>query len=119
MTYRIPALLRDLRAAFPDDDPDGAFAVLTGAVDAATEPQTAALLARCHYAPSRNELKLHAADAMLGGYGVEFIARGRNDRSPAIDYVNVGDPYTPTLLLVNGIFRVGAWGDIVERGHYD
>lgn len=49
--------------------------------------------------------------------------------TPSIEYVNRGDTYDPTVLYLNGVtefgrpthdgrWAVGAWGDIVERGHY-
>lgn len=57
-------------------------------------------------------------DAVLGTYGVEYIPAGNNTKSPAIHYCNAGDPYATTILKVNGHFRVGCWGDLVERGNY-
>jgi hypothetical protein len=54
----------------------------------------------------------------LQTYGVEYIARGSNAKSPAIEYCNAGDTYTPTLMFVRGNYVVGCWGDIVERGNY-
>ena len=54
----------------------------------------------------------------LGTFGVEFIAKGHNKRSPSITYLNTGDTYEMTILRVRGQFRVGCWGDIVERGNY-
>ena len=62
---------------------------------------------------------LRAIDAIIGGYGVEHIRAGRGARSPAIWYVNLGDTYETTILYVRGRFRVGCWGDIVERGNYE
>ena len=61
------------------------------------------------------------ADELLGGYGIEFIHRGHNLKSPWIEYVNQGDPYTTTLMRVgpNGNYTVGCWGNYVERGNYD
>ena len=53
-------------------------------------------------------------------YGIESIglpdgcfARCRN---PEVDiwYVNRGWTYATTLMTVNGIYRVGSWGDVVE-----
>lgn len=64
-------------------------------------------------------LLTEAACPDLGTFGVEGIERGHNQRSPAIEYLNAGDTYEITLLYVRGQFRVGCWGDIVERGHYD
>lgn len=54
----------------------------------------------------------------LGTFGVESIGKGSNRRSPAVEYLNTGDSYDLTILHVNGQFRVGSWGDIVERGNY-
>lgn len=62
---------------------------------------------------------LERINAIIGGHGVEYIPRGHNARSPAIDYVNMGDPYADTVMFVSGRFTVGCWGDIVERGNYD
>ena len=49
---------------------------------------------------------------------MEYIRAGRGRRSPAIGYCNAGDTYAPTLLRVDGAYRVGDWGSIVERGNY-
>jgi hypothetical protein len=57
-------------------------------------------------------------DRVLGTFGVEHIPAGRGRRSPAVLYCNAGDTYATTVLKVNGRFRVGCWGDIVERGDY-
>jgi 2',3'-cyclic-nucleotide 2'-phosphodiesterase (5'-nucleotidase family) len=57
-------------------------------------------------------------DAVLNGHGVEFIGEGHDDESPAITYVNMGDSYDTTVMWVDGEFRVGSWGDIVEQGNY-
>ena len=56
--------------------------------------------------------------AMTDGYGVESIPEGSNQKSPEIHYVNTGDSYGETVLFINGRFRLGNWGDIVERGNY-
>lgn len=62
---------------------------------------------------------LHRIDSVLGTFGVEYIPRGHNAKSPAISYCNTGDTYQTTIMLINGRFVIGAWGDIVERGNYD
>ena len=63
-------------------------------------------------------LNIEAIFSDLGTCGVEHQTAGSNRRSPAIDFLNTGDPYELTLLYVRGRFRVGCWGDIVERGNY-
>lgn len=63
--------------------------------------------------------RLERIDKIIGTYGVEYTPRGHNSKSPAILYCNAGDTYTVTVLKINGKFRIGCWGDIVERGNYD
>lgn len=75
----------------------------------------------CHdsFAVRDAMLLAEAACPDVGTFGVEYVPEGNNSRSPAIDYLNSGDTYELTLLYVNGRFRVGCWGDIVERGNYN
>jgi hypothetical protein len=68
----------------------------------------------------RGESKLQRIDRILRTYGVEYIPAGHNAKSPGIHYCNAGDTYATTLMYVCGHgYRVGCWGDIVERGNYD
>lgn len=57
-------------------------------------------------------------DPHWGGEEVQEIPPGTGARSPRILYVNKGDPYETTVLWIGGNFRIGCWGDIVERGNY-
>lgn len=67
-----------------------------------------------------NFLVLRDCDAILETHGCEFIPQGHNQKSPSIEYCNTGETYATTLLLIDGMtFRVGNWGDYVERGNYD
>lgn len=63
--------------------------------------------------------RMERIDAIIGTHGVEYIPAGRGAQSPAITYCNTGDTYGVTVLRVNERFRVGCWGDWVERGHYE
>lgn len=62
---------------------------------------------------------MSAINLVLGTHGVERVPRGRDEKSPAIMYCNTGDTYGTTVLYVNESYRIGAWGDIVERGDYE
>lgn len=68
-----------------------------------------------------NRKGLKVANEILGGFGIETIGLpdGCFDRCQTPDvsiyYVNMGDTYDTTLMRVNGVYRVGNWGDIVER----
>ncbi len=63
---------------------------------------------------------LKLGNELLKGFGVETIGLPDgcfdNCQAPEIEiqYVNMGDTYATTLLRVNGQYRVGNWGDIVE-----
>lgn len=71
------------------------------------------------YESQGGETRLERIDVVLGNCGVEYIPEGRNSRSPAIYYSNTGDSYGMTVMRINNAFKLGAWGDIVERGDYD
>lgn len=64
-----------------------------------------------------NNKGLAEANSHLNGFGIEQIALPEGSIRPTIiiDYVNMGDTYRTTLMKVNGRYRVGCWGDIVER----
>ena len=63
---------------------------------------------------------LTVANRMLNAHGVETIGLPDgcfgNCQTPDVEirYVNTGDAYQTTLLKVNGVYRVGSWGDVVE-----
>lgn len=82
-------------------------------------PATYRWLCQCYNPPSLHDIEMSIADEIMGTFGVEYIEHGRNAKSPVIEYCNAGDTYATTLLYVNGRYRVGCWGDIVERGNYE
>lgn len=63
---------------------------------------------------------LNLGDKILGGHGVEYIADPRDCKtSHGISYVNMGDPYIPTVMYDHNskCFRWGCYGDLIERHH--
>ena len=76
------------------------------------------MFSACYHRPTLQSVKLEAINDIMDGYGVEYIPAGRNRRSPAIEYINVGHTYRATIMWVRGRYVVGCWGDIVERGNY-
>jgi uncharacterized protein with PhoU and TrkA domain len=73
----------------------------------------------CFNTPKRGRVKLEAIDEIIRTCGVEYQSKGRTLRSPAFSYLNAGDTYTVTLVLVNGRYRVTTIGDILEHGNYE
>lgn len=89
-------------------------------VEAVCEINAAAsrMFEACYFRPSLQSVKLEAINDLMEGCGVEYIPDGSNKQSPAIEYVNVGDTYSATIMRTRGRYVVGCWGDIVERGCY-
>ena len=90
-------------------------------VDAVTELSESAdrYVRQCYNRPPLQMVKLTAVDSILRTFGVEYIPKGHNSKSPSIEYCNTGDTYAVTLMWTRGRYAVGDWGDIVERGNYD
>ena len=83
-------------------------------------PAVIRLREQCCHRPSMAHMRMTALDAELETCGVEYIPKGRNQRSPAFDYCNTGDSYGITIVrFSDGRYRVSSWGDIVERGNYE
>lgn len=69
---------------------------------------------QCYHRPHYTERLLCALNEIGEFYGVEFFTTHKGNE---YSYLNSGDTYTLTLLYCHttGRFRVGTWGDIVER----
>lgn len=55
---------------------------------------------------------MERVNEILGGHGVESLALADGT---LVDYVNLGDTYATTLLLIGVSYFVGSWGDLVEE----
>jgi len=72
------------------------------------------LVMRAYHRPHYDHMLMTAINEVLEGHGIECIYP-RDSKHPSYDYVNMGDSYTPTILLRNdGKLIVSSWGDIVE-----
>jgi hypothetical protein len=81
-------------------------------------PKTTKWIKDCYNEPSRLEKILESINEILDGHGVECV---RKDGKVALEYINIGDTYIPTIVFDHDAwrFRCCSWGDIVERGRYD
>ena len=100
---------------------DRLWRILTGREEPETVEQTAEWVRQCFHRPSDAELQMHAADVLLGGFGVEAIRpEGAYVDSYHFDvvaeYVNFGDTYDMTLVYDTdeGEFYVTSWGGWLE-----
>jgi hypothetical protein len=57
----------------------------------------------------------------LGSFGREVVEHGRTESSLGFVYLNVGDPYSPTIIKKDQrrAYYIGCWGTIVEHGNYE
>lgn len=112
-----------VRDAFPDHA-DTVLGIVRGAIDPETFPSVAAWVRQCYNRPHMAELKLCALNEVLGGYGIEGACR-RDCMRSGFSYVNFGDTYDTTVLLIREgdayRWQVSSFGDYLERHgkHYD
>lgn len=59
--------------------------------------------------------QLEKINDIIEGYGVESAGECDMRLGPPLQWVNMGDTYTPTICLFKGHFRVSDYGTIVER----
>lgn len=61
--------------------------------------------------------QLSAIERVIGGHGIEGIPNPARTYEDEVSYVNMGDPYTPTVMwdCADERFRVGCWGDLIEK----
>ena len=114
---KLPSV-KTLEAAFPGKG--RALRRLLQDASAVNEhPAALARIAECYHPPGMADKRMAALNAELEGHGVEFVPRGNNARSPAFDYVNMGDTYTTTICRTEaGRYLVCCMGDIIEKGDY-
>lgn len=117
MTNKIPSL-KTLEAAFPTKG-EVLRRLLTSEKAVREHPAAVRRERECFNAPKLYDLRLHALNAELETYGVEYVQGNGTQRSPSFEYLNAGDTYNTTIIrFTDGRYRVGSWGDIVERGSY-
>lgn len=77
-----------------------------------TLPAGLARIRECYNPPTTSDVRLHCLDALLGTFGVEAF-QTRN--GTWVEYLNTGETYCPTIVRMNGNYRIASWGDIAER----
>ena len=111
MIYRLPSI-KTLRTVFGDKAPEARKILEMTRPQLETLPAGAARVRECFHSPKTYDLRMTCLDALGSSYGVESF-RLRN--GGYCDYLNTGDTYSPTLVRINGRYRVACLGDIAER----
>ena len=92
--------------------------LIDGTVNPTEYDSVISLCTRVYQHPTHSYMLIVAINEVLEGHGIECIYP-RDSKHPSYDYINMGDSYTPTILLRNdGKLIVSSWGDIVEA-HMD
>ncbi len=92
-----------------------------GILDGTLKPTPFVNIVQFHNPPKRYYVKLQAISAIIGGFGVEYIAHVEDQESFTecfgLSYVNMGDTYIPTVIYnhATGLYSIGDWGSIVEH----
>lgn len=97
------------------DVADDVIGIVRGTKDPLDILATQEWVNSCYSMPKTLELKAHAINELIGGYGVEAIW-GDDCFWPDVDYINMGDTYNTTILLdrVRNTWSVTTLGDWVE-----
>ncbi len=69
----------------------------------------------CYNEPSDDEQTLHAADDLLGNYGVEGWCDQDDFSRPGVSYSNTGDSYARTIFLRDGVFILSTFEGMATR----
>jgi hypothetical protein len=77
-----------------------------------TLPAGLARIRECYNPPTTSDIRLHCLDALLGTFGIEAF-QTRN--GTWVEYLNTGETYSPTIVRMNGHYRIASWGNIAER----
>ena len=87
--------------------------ILRGDEDPESVPETAEWVRQCYHRPSEDELRLHAADVLLGTHGVEGFELPDGS---FLSYCNTGDSYGFTIVHTDDTgFVASTWADELER----
>ena len=76
-----------------------------------TLPAGEARIRECYNPPSTSDVRLHCLNEVLETFGIEAF-QTRN--GTWVEYLNTGDTYAPTIVRINGHYRIASWGDIAE-----
>ena len=97
--------------------------ILNGTFDPENFQTVAFWVSICYNKPNSDELKLHAINEIIKGYGIESIRTSKWKNGHWCDilctYVNMGDSYIPTVIhhRKHG-FMVSSIGDVIEKNKH-
>lgn len=109
--FRSPSISA-IESAFPGKGKEAKAIFAMRRSELETLPAGEARVRECYHAPTTSDVRLHCLDALLETFGIEAF-QTRNGEW--VEYLNTGDTYAPTIVRMNGHYRIASWGDIAER----
>jgi len=97
--------------------------ILNGVIHPETIHGIDAWITQCYNKPNPDEIKLHAINLVLEGYGIESLRTTKWKNGFWCDilytYVNLGDSYIPTVIhhRKHG-FMIASIGDVIEKNKH-
>lgn len=98
-----------------------AWALMTGKQDPCDEsldtllPRTRVWQRQCYHLPKDEHVVLVALDELLGTHGVEYVGNVDMYDGPPVEYLNVGETCSTTILRSRrGYWYVASIGDWIE-----
>ena len=88
--------------------------VLDGSISYHKIPGVSEWYRRFHHPPKTYQCKLEAINELIGGHGVEGFPDPDDMTASGLEYVNMGDTYTTTVVYWKGRYMITTWGDVVE-----
>jgi|LakMenEpi03Aug12_release.lakeMendotaPanAssembly.Ray.scaffolds.fasta_scaffold31509_14 hypothetical protein len=120
ISMNLPSI-KTLNSAFPGLGKDLRRALELSRKELKEHPASKHLSALFHPAKT-SQIRLTVLDAIAETCGVEYVAHKDDTifENKGFDYLNVGDPYIPTIIRFceTGRYVVACYGDIVEKGNY-
>lgn len=107
---RLPSV-KTLRAVFGDDAKQARAILEMTRAELDNLPAGEARNRECWCRPRTYDVRLRCLDALGHTYGLEAF---EHRKGHAIDYLNTGEMYAPTLIY-DGSYRVVCLGDYIER----
>jgi len=97
--------------------------ILNGTIETRTFSTVREWIDVCFYEPCSDELKMHAINQVLEGYGIEAVRTTKWKNGFWCDvlctYINMGDSYIPTVIhhRKHG-YMVASIGDVIEKNKH-
>ncbi len=97
--------------------------ILNGTIETRTFSTVREWIDVCFYEPCSDELKMHAINQVLEGYGIEAVRTTKWKNGFWCDvlctYINMGDSYIPTIIhhRKHG-YMVASIGDVIEKNKH-